>query len=64
MNQLKTYPAKQKWCLIDMGKLLCAFVKQEEHPAAAFLELLIGFLYVTIRLLVLIKAFALCKSVI
>lgn len=47
-----------------MGKLLCAFVKQEEYPVAAFLELLIGFLYVTLRLLVLIKAFALCKSVI
>lgn len=26
-----------------MGKLLCAFVKQEEYPAAAFLELLTDF---------------------
>lgn len=62
--RLKTYPAKKKWCLNDLGKLLCVFSKQEECPAAAFPELLIGFLFVTLRLLVLIKAFGLCKSAI
>lgn len=46
------------------GEAALCLLKQEGCPAAAFPELLIGFFFVTLRLLVLIKAFGLCKSAI
>lgn len=60
----KNLPSKDKMVPHWPGEAASCLLKQERCPAAAFPELLVGFLYVTLRLLELIKAFGLSKSVI
>lgn len=64
MNPATILSSKDKMVPHWSGEAALCLLNLDGCPAASFPELLIGFLYVTLRLLVLIKAFELYKLII